>query len=179
MFDELLSMSNDKRDKFFVPKINESSKRIASKNRKSKSNSKNSINENLYKDAIERKKSSEAAERIKIQELKQKINQSMVKNMLKKSKNILYNNFKQKFDDIINRLEIENSDNAKIDYDQYLVIIKNIIFLDQYEESKISESKEIFEGWRTMSGDMYGYITVSSLHAFLCETLNLKPLQVK
>lgn len=167
MLDELLSMSNDKRETFFVPKINESSKKIATKTRKSKSNSKNSINENLYNDAVERKKSSEANERTKIQELKKKINQSMMKNMLMKSKKILYSNFKQKFDDIVNKLDIDNSEQAKIEYDQYLVIIKNIIFLDQYEESKISESKEVFEGWRTMMGDMYGYVTKSSLHLFL------------
>ena len=179
MLDELLSMSNDKRETFFVPKINESSKKIATKTRKSKSNSKNSINENLYNDAVERKKSSEANERTKIQELKKKINQSMMKNMLMKSKKILYSNFKQKFDDIVNKLDIDNSEQAKIEYDQYLVIIKSIIFLDQYEESKISESKEVFEGWRTMMGDMYGYVTKSSLHLFLCEILNLKPTQTK
>ena len=179
MLDELLSMSNDKRETFFVPKINESSKKIATKTRKSKSNSKNSINENLYNDAVERKKSNEANERTKIQELKKKINQSMMKNMLMKSKKILYSNFKQKFDDIVNKLDIDNSEQAKIEYDQYLVIIKSIIFLDQYEESKISESKEVFEGWRTMMGDMYGYVTKSSLHLFLCEILNLKPTQTK
>ena len=178
MLDDLLSMSNDndKREKFFVPIINKSSRRLASKNRQSKSSS---INENLYDDAIERKKSSELLERTKIEELKQKINQSMKSNMLFRSKKILYKNFKQKYDDVLSKLEIENSDEAKIEYDHYLVILKHIVFYDQHEESKISENKEVFDGWRAMMGDMNGYVTKLSLRDFLWDALNLKNTESK
>lgn len=98
----------------------------------------------------------------------------MKNNVLFKSKKILYKNFKQKFDDIMHKLNIEDNDDAKLEYDQYLQTIKALIFLDQNEESKISENKEVFEGWETMMGNVDGNITRLALQTFLWSVLNLK-----
>lgn len=57
ILDELTSMSidNEKRDKFFVPKINDCSKRLASNKRDSKNEKSTSPHVILYEDAVKRK----------------------------------------------------------------------------------------------------------------------------
>ena len=126
----------------------------------------------------EENKSGEIQDRSRKNEFKKNLSFTMKNNVLFKSKKILYENFKHKFDDIMNKLNIECNDEANIEYDQYLQTIKALIFLDQNEEAKISENKEVFEGWETMMGNVNGYITRLALQTFLWSVLNLKSKRV-
>lgn len=87
--------------------------------------------------------------------------------MLVKSKKILFRNFCKKFNQITNSLGIENSSKSKIQYYQYLVVLKKVIFMDAVDECKISESEEVFEGWKAMGGDRNRYVTKGNLKNFL------------
>ena len=100
-------------------------------------------------------------------------------NVLFKSKKILYQNFNFKFNEIMRKLGIEERNNAKIEYDQYLIAIKYLIYLDLEEESKISENKEIYDGWKIMMGNIKGYVTKQTLNAFLWNALELKPNKIE
>ena len=66
------------------------------------------------------------------------------------------------------------SESQKLDYKQYLMMIKHIIYLDQQEESKICESQETFEAWKSMNGDMNGFVKVAVLKQFLINVLDLQ-----
>lgn len=95
--------------------------------------------------------------------------------LLPQSRKILYSNFEHKFDEVTRNLEIEEDDNAKVEYYQYLVVIKSLIFLDQDEEAKISENQEVFEGWKAMKGDVYGFVTRAALKGLMIRALDLQP----
>lgn len=162
---ELKMLSNDladKREKFFIPKINESSRKMVSAKRNASST------KILYDDALQRMKAAEI-------KLKQKEDIHKTHAFLPHSRKILYSNFEHKFDEVTKNLEIEEDDNAKVEYYQYLVVIKNLIFLDQDEEAKISENREVFEGWKAMKGDVYGFVTRAALKGLMIKALDLQP----
>jgi hypothetical protein len=123
-FDDFRSQANslEKRNKFFIPHINKTSKKMMSNRYQSHSSEKRNQTEILYEDAITRKKAREAL----------KINKNLICNstpqVLPQSRKILHNNFVSKFDLICNQQEIECEADSHIQYDQYLVLIKAVIF---------------------------------------------------
>ena len=118
------------------------------------------VRENKWKIAIEKEKLE--------QESQEKCH------MLEKSRKILYENFVKKFNRITDSLGILDNSEGQIQYDQYLIVLKGIIFMDNTDESKISESEEVFEGWRAMNGDKNGFVGKENLKQFLISALDLK-----
>lgn len=123
-FDDFRSQTNslDKRDKFFIPHINKTSKKMMSNRYESHSSEKRNQTEILYEDAVTRKKAREDLKKNK------KLFCNSSPHVLPQSRKILYNNFISKFDLICNQLEIEYESNSRVQYDQYLVLIKAMIF---------------------------------------------------
>lgn len=178
-FDDLYSFSNEKgklssksteeRRKFFIPKINKRSKKLIRKNSK-ESKPKDTV-DILYKDAKHRSEH-------RNQLISSKISKpSPTPKMLGRSRKILIDNFIKKYNEVMEYLEVEETAEAQVQYDQYLVVLRHIIFFDNEEEAKISESEEVFEGWRAMSGDRNGYVTRQGLKEFMIKALDLKQRQ--
>lgn len=132
------------------------------------SSEKRTKNELLYDDAMKRMKSKEKY-------LNDPNYDPNARHTLPQSRRILYKNFTQKFSQIMEKLDIVSKDDAKVEYDQYLIVVKSLIFCDQNDEAKISENREVFEGWTAMRGDRNGYVTRESLRSFLLNVLDLTP----
>ncbi|CAI2367965.1 unnamed protein product [Moneuplotes crassus] len=167
-FDDLyyLSTERDNRKKLFVPVINNRSKKINSKKSKERKNLE--CVEDLYKDAIKR---AENRNQLVQEEVYHKT--SKTHQMLGRSRKILIGNFSRKFNEVMDSLEIPNKKDAEVQYDQYLIALKHIVFMNYSDESKISESEEVFEGWKTMNGDTKGFVLRSDLKMFLLKALDL------
>ena len=168
--DEFRTHTNslDQRDRFFIPKISNASRKLARKKLNSTSIGKRSHKDALYEDAAIRRKA--VRERTK-----HKKNIQAKPHSLPQSRKILLMNVLNKVDATCLQLGIDDADDAKIQYDQYLLVIKSLIFYDQDNEAKISENREVFEGWRAMKGDIQGYVTRSDLKLFMVKVLNLEP----
>jgi hypothetical protein len=175
---DLTSLSNDRgililaylldgRNKFFIPKINDFSRKMVSRKINKSGALSMSKTQDLYQDALQRQKhNDDSRNQNKLKEMENKQIMSV------KSRKILYEHFISKFNDICERCGVQD----KVEYDQYLRIVKHIVFWDQIEESKISEFKEAFEGWKSMKGDMNGYVIKKDLKQFLLKVLDLHPI---
>ena len=155
---------------FFKPKINNYSKKMADKKSQEPERRNKKTEDILYEDAKERNKWKSIKIANKLYDDNTPHNY-----MLGKSRRILYENFIKKFNETLENLDIDESSDSQLQYDQYLVVIKNLIFMDSTNESKISENEEVFEGWRAMKGDQNGFVTRGDLKAFLIKALDLKP----
>ena len=98
-----LSNDSDSREKFFVPKINDKSRRITSKKLLNSSGTR-SVQDMLYEYAKQKKKVREFKQNFQLNESKQIAEAKIRENMLPKSRRILYQAFNDRFYNMLNEI---------------------------------------------------------------------------
>lgn len=98
-----LSNDSDSRERFFVPKINDKSRRITSKKLLNSSGTR-SVQDMLYEYAKQKKKVREFKQNFQLNESKQIAEAKIRENMLPKSRRILYQAFNDRFYNMLNEI---------------------------------------------------------------------------
>ena len=98
-----LSNDSDSRERFFVPKINDKSRRITSKKLLNSSGTR-SVQDMLYEYAKQKKKVREFKQNFQLNETKQIAEAKIRENMLPKSRRILYQAFNDRFYNMLNEI---------------------------------------------------------------------------